>query len=129
MKKNAAKSILIIACLILVTGITTASHSAAFSQNPVLTVDGHLVQNRILQNSRGIVDFDLTLKARHVATDSVRCKTQNVDMVIVLDRSGSMNGRKINNARRSIIALLGELSAGDRFSLVTYAMAYSSTPA
>ena len=121
MKKNAAKSILIIACLILVTGITTASHSAAFSQNPVLTVDGHLVQNRILQNSRGIVDFDLTLKARHVTTDSVRCKTQNVDMVIVLDRSGSMNGRKINNARRSIIALLGELSAGDRFSLVTYA--------
>ncbi|MBW2593469.1 MAG: VWA domain-containing protein [Deltaproteobacteria bacterium] len=121
MKKNAAKSILIIACLILVTGITTASNSAGFSQNPVLTVDGHLVQNRILQNSQGIVDLDLTLKARHIATDSVRCKTQNVDMVIVLDRSGSMNGRKINNARRSIIALLGELSSGDRFSLVTYA--------
>lgn len=132
MKRNSTKSILIIACLILVTGIAMAAFSdkgsnltsgttTDFYNNPVLTVDGQLVQSKILQNSQGVVDFDLTLKARPVGTDSAIRKTQNVDMVIVLDKSGSMNGRKINNARRSIIALLSELSPGDRFSLVTYA--------
>ena len=133
MKKNTASSFLIIACLILVTGIamaafsdkggnlTTGTNSADLSGNPVLTIDGQLVQTKILQNSQGIVDLDLTLKARSVAAASAKCKTQHVDMVIVLDKSGSMHGAKINNARRSIIALLADLSPEDRFSLVTYA--------
>ncbi len=132
MKRNSTKSILIIACLILVTGIAmaafsdmggnlTSGTSTGFSGDPVLTVDGQLVQSKILQNSRGIVDLDLTLTARPVAADSAKSEPRNVDMVIVLDKSGSMNGSKINNARRSIIALLDELSPEDRFSLVTYA--------
>jgi Ca-activated chloride channel family protein len=41
-------------------------------------------------------------------------------MVIVLDRSGSMKGRKIENARRAVLELLSSLSAEDRFALVTY---------
>ena len=133
MKKNTASSFLIIACLILVTGIamaafsvkgdnlTTGTNSADLSGNPVLTIDGQLVQTKVLQNSQGIVDLDLTLKARSVAAAAAKCKTQHMDMVIVLDKSGSMQGAKINNARRSIIALLADLSPEDRFSLVTYA--------
>ena len=133
MKKNTASSFLIIACLILITGIamaafsdkggnlTTGTNSADLSRNPVLTIDGQLVQTKILQNSQGIVDLDLTLKARSVAANAGKFKTQHVDMVIVLDKSGSMQGAKINNAHRSIIALLADLSPEDRFSLVTYA--------
>jgi Ca-activated chloride channel family protein len=41
-------------------------------------------------------------------------------MVIVLDRSGSMNGRKINDARQAVLNLLSSLSANDRFALITY---------
>ncbi len=47
-------------------------------------------------------------------------KPRNVDMVIVLDRSGSMKGRKIDDARRAVLELLSNLSAKDRFALVTY---------
>ena len=43
-----------------------------------------------------------------------------MDMVIVLDRSGSMKGRKIEDARRAVLELLSSLSAGDRFALITY---------
>jgi Ca-activated chloride channel family protein len=137
MKKNTATSFLIIACLILVTGIamaafsdkggnlttgiTAGTNATDLSHNPVLTIDGQLVQTKVLQNSQGIVDLDLTLKAMAVAVDAVKCKTRHVDMVIVLDKSGSMHGPKINNARRSIIALLADLSPEDRFSLITYA--------
>ena len=133
MKKNTASSFLIIACLILITGIARAAFSdkggnltagtnpTDLSGIPILTLDGQLVQTKILQNSQGIVDLDLSLKARSVAADSAKCKTQHMDMVIVLDKSGSMQGAKINNARRSIIALLADLSPEDRFSLVTYA--------
>jgi Ca-activated chloride channel family protein len=41
-------------------------------------------------------------------------------MVIVLDRSGSMQGRKIEDARQAVQILLSSLSAKDRFALVTY---------
>ena len=41
-------------------------------------------------------------------------------MVIVLDRSGSMNGPKINDARQAVLNLLSGLSARDRFALIAY---------
>jgi Ca-activated chloride channel family protein len=41
-------------------------------------------------------------------------------MVIVLDRSGSMQGRKIEDARQAVLMLLSNLSPKDRFALVTY---------
>ena len=41
-------------------------------------------------------------------------------MVIVLDRSGSMKGRKINDARQAVLKLLSDLTSQDRFALVTY---------
>lgn len=42
------------------------------------------------------------------------------DLVVVLDRSGSMGGEKIENARAAVRALVTALGEGDRFSLVTY---------
>jgi Ca-activated chloride channel family protein len=41
-------------------------------------------------------------------------------MVIVLDRSGSMKGRKIEDARGAVLELLSSLSAEDRFALISY---------
>ncbi len=63
--------------------------------------------------------LNLTLQAEEVtAIDGG--ESRNVDMVIVLDRSGSMKGRKIDDARRAVLALLSNLSPNDRFALVTY---------
>jgi len=42
------------------------------------------------------------------------------DLVIVLDRSGSMTGQKIADARTAVRQLISQLGPGDRFSLVTF---------
>ena len=43
-----------------------------------------------------------------------------VDIVVVLDRSGSMSGSKLDLCKKTIHFLMGELSALDRLGLVTY---------
>jgi Ca-activated chloride channel homolog len=45
------------------------------------------------------------------------------DLVVILDRSGSMTGEKIENARAAIRELISRLGAEDRFALVTYSYA------
>ena len=43
------------------------------------------------------------------------------DIVIVLDRSGSMQGEKIGQARDAAIRILDDLGTGDRFGIVSFA--------
>lgn len=43
-----------------------------------------------------------------------------VDIVVVLDASGSMSGSKLDLCKKTIQFLMGELSASDRLGLVTY---------
>jgi len=133
--KNRLKNFSLITILIVVTGAAMAYSSNTtngfFSNwisgpplpqegnSGIISVSGHLIQQKVLQGSEGTVGLSLTLQAEAVtATDSA--ETRNVDMVIVLDRSGSMKGRKIIDARRAVIELLSSLSANDRFALVTY---------
>lgn len=135
MKPKQLKNLLLIALLIAVTGAAMAYADkipGIFSQNPeagtppqqtvnkgILSVSGHLVQDKVLLGSAGTVGLSLTLQADQIAaTDTA--ESRNVDLVIVLDRSGSMKGRKINDARRAILQLLTDLSARDRLALVTY---------
>ena len=48
--------------------------------------------------------------------DDVESKTT----VVVLDRSGSMSGEKIAQAREAVVSVLGSLSSRDRFNVLTY---------
>jgi Ca-activated chloride channel family protein len=84
-----------------------------------LALNGRLVQHKVLQGSDGRVNLALTLQVDE-RFDSQSNEARNVDMVIVLDRSGSMKGRKINDARQAVLHLLSSLTARDRFALVTY---------
>ena len=142
MKQTRIKNFLLICVLIAATGVAMAYSSNTISvlrsnwipdpsrqqsgpsrqhagDDEILGVSGHLIQNKVLQGSDGTVGLNLTLQAAELpATDGG--ETRNVDMVIVLDRSGSMQGRKIEDARRAVLALLSSLSAGDRFALITY---------
>lgn len=43
------------------------------------------------------------------------------DVVFVMDTSGSMSGPKIEQARRALQTLLGDLNPGDRFNIITFA--------
>ena len=135
MKRTRLKNFLLISVLIAVTGVAMAYSSNTIGvlrlnwipdlsrhdagNDGMLTVSGHLIQNKVLQGSDGSVGLNLTLQAAELPATDGR-ETRNVDMVIVLDRSGSMKGRKIEDARRAVLALLSSLSAQDRFALITY---------
>lgn len=85
----------------------------------ILSVTGRLTQDKVLLGQGGLASLALTLAADSIRDDGQRAQ-RHVDMVIVLDRSGSMEGQKIEDARSSILDLLAKLTPKDRFSLVTY---------
>lgn len=134
MKKNQIKNFILITVLILATGGAMAYSSnqagGLFSNwisNPspptgdgeILKASGHLVQDKVLLGADGTVGLRLTLQANELAAGD-GLQARNVDMVIVLDRSGSMQGSKLEDAREAVLKLLSTLSARDRFALVTY---------
>lgn len=54
---------------------------------------------------------DSALNAREIAAK---------DVVFTFDTSGSMEGAKIEQARKALLSLLGNLNADDRFNIVTF---------
>lgn len=81
---------------------------------------GALEGTAVLAGQDGLVRMELAIGAgeRAVAGAPVRVPT---DLVVVLDRSGSMMGDKIVHARAAVRALVEALGAADRFALVAYA--------
>jgi Ca-activated chloride channel family protein len=87
---------------------------------------GTLDRTSVLRGGDGMVRMELVMRAapdvEHAAT--VRRPT---DLVIVLDRSSSMTGEKIEHARGAVRELIGQLGPDDRFALVTYSDAAALT--
>lgn len=84
-----------------------------------VTVRAGLVQDKVLAGSDGRAAVALTLSAAQMDRPD-HVPVRHVDLVIVLDRSGSMQGQKINDARLSVLGLIDRLSDRDRLALVTY---------
>ena len=98
MKQKSMRNFLLIAVLIVATGVAMAYSSkspAVFTLsrtpekpqhlstgNGVLTVSGHLVQNKVLQESEGLVGLNLTLQAKDILSP-MNSDTSGVDMVPV----------------------------------------------
>ncbi len=131
MKKELLKPFVLVGCLIAVTCVAMAysnrEHSTVIATVPVMgvsqgiiSVSANLVQDKIFAGGDGTVALALTLSADDVSDDQ-SATAQNVDMVFVLDRSGSMQGQKLRDARSAILKLLAKLSDKDRFGLVSYA--------
>jgi Ca-activated chloride channel family protein len=133
MKKRRLRTLVVIGALIVSTGIALALQhdravlrghvsvgSAAVSPDSALRVSAKLVQDKILQGSEGVVTLALTLQSQ--AADAEQDQPENaVDLVVVLDRSGSMRGRKMEDAKQAVTGLLADLDADDRLALVSYA--------
>jgi Ca-activated chloride channel family protein len=84
-----------------------------------ITFTGKLDRNAVLLGGDGTVRMELVIGAdRTAGTPSTRKPT---DLVVILDRSGSMAGDKIVHARQAVRELIARLGAEDRFALVTYA--------
>ncbi|MEM7349362.1 MAG: VWA domain-containing protein [Acidobacteriota bacterium] len=78
---------------------------------------GKLDRHAVLAGGDGQVKMELVLAAENRPAKTKRIPT---DFVIVLDRSGSMNGEKIEQARAAVRELISQLAVGDRFALVSY---------
>lgn len=97
--------------------------SSAAVSNSLLSMQAQLSQSKIAQNSDGLVSMALTISAfddPNAAAASQNKQDTPVDMVIVLDRSGSMQGSKMQNAKAAILSLADKLSESDRLALVSY---------
>jgi Ca-activated chloride channel homolog len=84
-----------------------------------VTVSTRMTQDKVLKGSDGLVSMALTLTAAQVP-ETVEGPKLPVDLVIVLDRSGSMQGDKIASARSAVLRLIEQLTPADRLALVTY---------
>ncbi len=124
------KGLIVIVALIAVTSAALAMIGAGSSMGGAdraggqvgdqrLMVDTTLAQDKVLKGSDGRVALALALTA--ATLPELREKTvQPVDLAIVLDRSGSMQGAKIEAARLAVLRLMERLGPRDRLALVTY---------
>jgi Ca-activated chloride channel homolog len=79
---------------------------------------GTLDRHAVLLGHDGIARMELVIAA---APDTAAAAVHRAtDVVIILDRSGSMGGEKIEQARAAVRELLTQLGPQDRFALVTY---------
>jgi Ca-activated chloride channel family protein len=79
----------------------------------------NMVQDKVLKGSDGSAAVALTLAADEILRPD-RPAPQHADIVVVLDRSGSMGGQKIHDARTAVLHLLERLTDKDRLAVVTY---------
>ncbi|MBU4318632.1 MAG: VWA domain-containing protein [Proteobacteria bacterium] len=126
------KGFLTIIGLIIITGTALAyvgSQSASIQPTPppvagtktdgLVSVSASLAQSKVLVGSDGKVSMAVRLTAVALPRKDDQ-PNKPVDLVVVLDRSGSMNGQKINDACGAIIKLMECLTPRDRLALVTY---------
>src|SRR5258706_12971410 len=85
-----------------------------------VTFTGTLDRTSVLRGGDGLVRMELVMRAASDAEHTTVARLPT-DLVIVLDRSGSMTGEKIEHARDAIRELVSQLGPEDRFALVTYA--------
>jgi Ca-activated chloride channel family protein len=82
-----------------------------------VTLRGALDRTRVLRGGDGLVKMELSLAAAETA--GARPRTP-ADLIVVLDRSGSMEGPKIEAARAALHELVEQLGPGDRMALVAF---------
>lgn len=125
------KSLSIIIGLILATTAALAAMGAmgnglpsikpldAASDDGPLALTGEVVQDKVLMGGDGRVTVSLNLTGARLP-ETGDAPQQAVDLAIVLDRSGSMQGGKLSDARQAIEHLVDRLGPDDRLALLTY---------
>jgi len=86
------------------------------SKGPV-RISASLDRSSVLVGRDGEVRAELVIEAD---SEAAIVERRDTDLVVILDRSGSMSGDKIHFARAAVKELVNQLDDSDRFSLVTY---------
>ena len=113
----------LLVCLFLVTlsqlgcGVTRRGPSdpSQLDQAPV-AVEGMLSNRFVEAEQTGSLKARLLVRSRDLDTD----RRPPINIALVIDTSGSMEGQPIEDARTASLALLDMLSPGDRLSVVTF---------
>lgn len=101
-------------------GLVPLPPPAPLAQTGVVNLEARLVQDKVHIGGDGVVTLALTLGAGRMPGKEVEGR-RPLDMVVVLDRSGSMaEAGKITNATQAILGLLSRLLETDRFALISY---------
>lgn len=95
-----------------------ADPAISASGDGTVSVRGTLDRTAVLAGSDGLVRMELVLTAQHRGSETA--PQLPTDLIVVLDRSGSMNGQKIRDARTAIHHLISRLGPDDRFALVPF---------
>jgi Ca-activated chloride channel homolog len=100
---------------------TTNTGQASITLGDVIVLDGKLSNELVLANKQGQLSLLLDLHA----VQSGQKQRPTMAISLVVDRSGSMAGDKIRQARRAAQSLVSRLSDEDMISIVTYSSDYS----
>jgi Ca-activated chloride channel homolog len=93
-------------------------------QQPARQATDHLVtlmvqtdRTAVLRGRDGVVHIEVNLRTSGPANSAAR---NPVDMAVILDRSGSMSGSKVEYAKTALRQLIMRLDEGDRLGIVVY---------
>lgn len=92
--------------------------TVARSADGAVTLSATPDRSAVLQGSDGLVRLELLIRGE--SRPGAGLSRLPTDLVVVLDRSGSMQGEKIRTARAAIHQLLSQLGPQDRFGLVAF---------
>ena len=101
-------------------GTTSTGNTQVFASQGSVRLAGELEGTKLLRGGDGLARVELTITGEKPER-GVAPQRMPTDVLVVLDRSGSMEGEKLRNAHAAVRALLRELSLEDRFGLVAYA--------
>ena len=100
---------------LLLHPFTAANAPIASAGDDGMVVTARLTSSQIL---RGVADQNLAVT---ITAPAARVQARPaLSLAVVIDRSGSMNGNAMENAKAAAARLVSKLDAGDAFSIVTY---------
>lgn len=91
---------------------------ATTGQGFPMALSGQLDRSAVMLGGDGLVRMELVLEGEDRITQTAL--RQPTDLVVVLDRSGSMQGQKITDAHAAVRQLVSQLGSDDRFALVAF---------
>ena len=99
-------------------------HTIGGNTKPVTVTQGSIsasvqLGNTMISTKDGKAYMLITLKGNDTAPQPLK-ERQPMDLSIVIDRSGSMNGEKLDSVKRSLQMLASQLRTSDYISLVIY---------
>jgi len=87
------------------------------TRSGAVTLSTQVDRTSVFNDGDGVVRMELVLTGEDMPTLS---QTVPTDLIVILDRSGSMSGEKMEQARTAVNRIIDQLNPNDRFALVSF---------